>query len=160
MKRFGLPLANDENRNLQNFQQMQHSLEVDTYCKTFLDISEQVSDWLSSINAVQGLLTLFVCHTSASLVVQENADITVQYDLLDALDRLAPESKEYRHNSEGPDDMPGHIKSMITSTSLSIPVDQSKAVLGQWQGIYLVEHRNNGSKRKIVMQYQGTSLST
>lgn len=155
MKRFGLSSA-EKKSDLQVLHQMQGRIMIKTHCKSFNEISEQVNHWLATSHVDQGLLTVFVCHTSASLVIQENADVTVQYDLLDALDRLAPESPDYRHNNEGPDDMPGHIKAMLTSTSLAIPVDNGKPVLGQWQGLYLVEHRDTGNERQVVLQYQGT----
>ncbi|HDO52270.1 MAG TPA: YjbQ family protein, partial [Rhizobiales bacterium] len=94
-------------------------------------------------------------HTSASLTIQENADPDVLRDLAGALDRLAPRGHPYRHSTEGSDDMPAHIKSMVTSTSLSIPVQQGSLALGAWQGLYLVEHRDAPHKRRIVLTFTG-----
>lgn len=102
-----------------------------------------------------GLLTLFVRHTSASLTIQENADPSVRPDLLDALDRLAPRSHAYRHAQEGPDDMPAHIRSMLTDVSLQVPVSEGRMALGTWQGIYLLEHRDAPHRRQVVLHYLG-----
>lgn len=112
--------------------------------------------WLRSINACDGLLTLFIRHTSASLTIQENADPDVLRDLVDALARAAPREGGYRHAMEGPDDMPAHIKSMLTATSLGVPVDGGVMVLGTWQAIYLIEHRDAPHRREIVLHYVGT----
>lgn len=102
--------------------QASFDLIVETQGAGFLEITTQISGWLEGICAHEGLLTVFVCHTSASLTIQENADADVCADLLDALDRFAPQKMDYRHRFEGPDDMPAHIRSMITSVSLSVPV--------------------------------------
>jgi secondary thiamine-phosphate synthase enzyme len=101
------------------------------------------------------LLTVFVTHTSASLTIQENADPNVRVDLLDALERLVPEDHPYAHHEEGPDDMPSHIKSMLTSVSLSIPVREGAMTLGIWQGLYLIEHRASPNRRQVVLSYIG-----
>jgi secondary thiamine-phosphate synthase enzyme len=108
------------------------------------------------IRAADGLLTLFIRHTSASLTIQENADPDVLRDLADALDRFAPRKHPYRHDMEGPDDMPAHIRSMLTAASLSIPVVCGRLVLGTWQAIYLVEHRDAPHTREIALHYVGT----
>ena len=106
-------------------------------------------------------MTLFIRHTSASLTIQENADPSVLADLTTALDRLAPENAGWRHDTEGPDDMPAHIKTMLTATSLQIPVLDGELALGTWQAIYLIEHRARPHRREIVLQFAGaTSLKT
>lgn len=133
------------------------SVRVATAGRGFTDLTATVQDWLSDISAEFGLLTLFVRHTSASLTIQENADPTVQDDLLDALDRLAPEGADYRHSLEGPDDMPAHIKALITSTSLSVPIADANMLLGTWQGIYLMEHRDAPHDREIALMFLGRS---
>jgi secondary thiamine-phosphate synthase enzyme len=119
-------------------------------------ITEEAGAWLSDIRAGDGLLTLFIRHTSASLLIQENADPAVHVDLVDALDRLAPRDIPYVHDVEGPDDMPAHIKSALTETSLSIPVRSGRMVLGTWQGIYVAEHRDRPHRREVVLHYLGT----
>jgi secondary thiamine-phosphate synthase enzyme len=99
---------------------------------------------------------VFIRHTSASLTVQENADPDVLHDLERALDRLAPEHGPYRHRSEGPDDMPAHIKTMLTATSLAVPVCDGRLLLGTWQGLYVAEHRARPHRRDLVLHYIGT----
>jgi secondary thiamine-phosphate synthase enzyme len=101
-------------------------------------------------------VTLFIRHTSASLTIQENADPTVLVDLTTALDRLAPENAGWRHDTEGPDDMPAHVKTMLTATSLQIPVLKGALALGTWQAVYLIEHRTRPHRREIVLQFAGT----
>jgi len=100
-------------------------------------------------------MTLFIRHTSASLTIQENADPSVLDDLATALDRLAPANAGWTHDAEGPDDMPGHIKAMLTSTSLTVPVVAGRLALGTWQAIYLVEYRSAAHRREIVLQFCG-----
>ncbi len=100
-------------------------------------------------------MTLFIRHTSASLTIQENADPSVLADLMTVLDRLAPEDAGWSHDTEGPDDMPAHIKTMLTATSLQIPVLKGEFMLGTWQAIYLIEHRRNPHRREIVLQFIG-----
>jgi secondary thiamine-phosphate synthase enzyme len=139
--------------------QAQHRILISTRGQGFIDLTAQVAGWLTQIGADAGLLTLFVRHTSASLTIQENADPDVQRDLLAALDRAAPRADRYHHNSEGPDDMPAHIRSMLTATSLSIPVVDAKAVLGTWQAIYLIEHRDHAHDREVVLHFLGTLKS-
>ncbi len=135
--------------------QHNHMLEIKTPCRGFTEITEPVNQWIESLNITDGLLTAFICHTSASLLIQENADITVQYDLLDQLDLLAPVATHYRHSNEGDDDMPAHIKSMLTHTTLTIPVQNGKTVLGTWQGIFLIEHRSKAHTRKVALHFLG-----
>jgi secondary thiamine-phosphate synthase enzyme len=130
-------------------------LAVDTHGQGFTDLTVHMRLWLETIGAVEGLVTAFVRHTSASLVIQENADPDVRADLTDALDRLAPQSAGYRHTIEGPDDMPAHIKSMVTSTSIGIPVADGAPVLGTWQALYLVEHRDAPHRREVVLHFIG-----
>ncbi len=119
-------------------------------------ITDKIGAWLAAIGATDGLLTLFIRHTSASLLIQENADPDVHIDLVNALERLAPKNIPYVHDIEGPDDMPAHIKSALTATSLSIPVHAGRVVLGTWQGIYVAEHRDRPHRREIVAHYLGT----
>lgn len=116
----------------------------------FHDISDEVCEWVRECDAREGLLTLHVKHTSCSLTIQENADPDVQRDLLTALDGLAPRTARYRHSSEGPDDMPAHIRAMLTATTLSIPVIERRVQLGTWQGIYLIEHRDAPHTRDVA----------
>jgi secondary thiamine-phosphate synthase enzyme len=136
--------------------QANHTLTVSTNGPGFTEITGPVSRWLEAIGAVNGLLTLFIAHTSASLTIQENADPDVRYDLQNALEKLAPEGAPYRHRSEGPDDMPAHIKTMLTSVSLSIPVVDGMTALGTWQGIYVIEHRARRHGRKVELHFIGT----
>lgn len=150
-----VPSAGEPGTLRQAFKQ----IRVETPGRSMTDITNEVRNWLSEIAADAGLVTLFIQHTSASLTIQENADPDVQADLLDSLDKIAPALAGYRHDSEGPDDMPAHIKSMFTSTSLSVPVVGSRAVLGTWQGIYMVEHRTRPYRRSLVLQYTGTLLT-
>ena len=137
--------------------QASHTLEVATPGKGFIEITKELASWLESIAAENGLLTVFVCHTSASLTIQENADANVRLDLADALDLLAPEDRRYAHAEEGPDDMPSHIKAMLTSSSLGIPVKDGRMVLGTWQGVYLIEHRASPHRRSVVLSFIGHS---
>jgi secondary thiamine-phosphate synthase enzyme len=136
--------------------QAQHSLTVATAGAGFIDLTADLRRWLQSIGADDGIVTAFVRHTSASLVIQENADPDVQRDLDSALDRLAPETASYRHTIEGRDDMPAHIKAMLTGTSFSIPVSRGSPVLGTWQALYLVEHRTAPHRRDVVLHFMGT----
>jgi secondary thiamine-phosphate synthase enzyme len=116
------------------------------------EITARVKAVLEKSGIDEGLCTVFVRHTSASLVIQENADPSARHDLERWLDRLVPDGDPfYRHDAEGPDDMPGHIKSALTAVSLSIPVSRGELLLGSWQGIYLWEHRLGGSRRELVL---------
>ena len=135
--------------------QASHRLTVERRGKGFTEITREVSAWLDSLSAGNGLLTVFICHTSASLLIQENADPNVRLDLLDVLEELAPEGRAYTHQEEGPDDMPSHVKAMLMQVSLSIPVIGGSMVLGTWQGIYVVEHRAAPHRRSVVLNYIG-----
>lgn len=135
--------------------QASHRITVETRGKGFTEITRELASWLEALLADNGLLTAFICHTSASLLIQENADPNVQHDLLDALDVLAPEGRPYAHQEEGPDDMPSHIKAMLTAVSLSIPVIGGSMVLGTWQGVYVVEHRSAPHRRTVALNYIG-----
>jgi len=123
----------------------------------FTDLTAEVAKFVREVHAREGAVTLFIRHTSASLTIQENADPTVLVDLTTALNRLAPENAGWRHDTEGPDDMPAHIKTMLTATSLHIPVLQGALALGTWQAIYLVEHRARPHRREIVLQFIGAA---
>jgi secondary thiamine-phosphate synthase enzyme len=125
---------------------------VETRGQGLLEITGPVQSAVGKAKIVDGLCTVFVRHTSASLVIQENADPSAKRDLERWLNRLVPEGDPfYEHDAEGPDDMPGHIKAALTSTSVSIPVSGGKLALGTWQGIYLWEHRRRGSQREVVL---------
>ena len=132
-----------------------HRLHVSTRGKGLYEITGHIAGWLDSTGVESGLLTVFVQHTSASLTIQENADRDVRRDLATALDRLAPADAGWVHDVEGPDDMPAHVKTMLSGVSLHIPVAGGKMLLGTWQGIYLVEHRTRPHGRKIVLQFLG-----
>jgi secondary thiamine-phosphate synthase enzyme len=130
-------------------------LTVQTRGAGFTDLTPEVEKFVRDVGAREGAVTLFVRHTSASLTIQENADPTVLVDLTTALNRLAPENAGWRHDTEGPDDMPAHIKTMLTATSLQVPVLQGVPALGTWQAIYLVEHRARPHRREVVLQFIG-----
>ncbi|MCK1515376.1 YjbQ family protein [Bradyrhizobium sp. 190] len=132
-------------------------LTVQTSGAGFTDLTAEVTKFVREARAREGAATLFIRHTSASLTIQENADSTVLVDLTTALNRLAPENAGWRHDTEGPDDMPAHIKTMLTGTSLHIPVLQGALALGTWQAIYLVEHRARPHRREIVLQFIGAT---
>jgi secondary thiamine-phosphate synthase enzyme len=132
--------------------QAHHRLRVAVGEPGLHEVTREVAAWLADQGIRDGLLTLFVRHTSASLVIQENADPDVRRDLIDFFRKLVPEDgRRYRHAAEGPDDMPAHIKAALTQTSLSIPVDRHRPLLGTWQGIYLFEHRRRPHDRTIVL---------
>jgi secondary thiamine-phosphate synthase enzyme len=135
--------------------QASHAITVATRGKGFIEITAELARWLESITAEDGLLTVFVCHTSASLTIQENADHNVRVDLLDALEAIAPERRDYAHQEEGPDDMPSHIKAMFTSVSVGIPVKGGRMTLGTWQGVYVIEHRASPHQRTIALCFIG-----
>ncbi|HBY61640.1 MAG TPA: hypothetical protein DEH78_17600 [Solibacterales bacterium] len=133
-----------------------HRLTVATGGKGLYEFTGEVERWLAALRIKTGLLTVFVQHTSASLVIQENADPDVQTDLKRFFERVAPEDpRHYVHSAEGPDDMPAHIRSALTQTSLSIPVAGGTLALGTWQGIYLFEHRSGPHRRSVVLQAFG-----
>ncbi|MDQ0511913.1 secondary thiamine-phosphate synthase enzyme YjbQ [Ancylobacter amanitiformis] len=130
-------------------------MSVDTPGRGFTDLTEAVSRFLASAGARDGEVSLFCRHTSASLTIQENADPDVRVDLLAALDRLAPEDAGWVHDMEGPDDMPAHVKSVLTGIHLAVPVIGGRMALGTWQGIYLVEHRARAHRRELVVAFVG-----
>jgi secondary thiamine-phosphate synthase enzyme len=133
---------------------MVKELFFDTVGQGLQEITAEVDAAVRASGIEAGLCTLFVRHTSASLVIQENADPTAKRDLERWLNRLVPEGDAfYQHDTEGPDDMPAHIKAALTATSLSIPINRKRLVLGQWQGIYLWEHRRRGSRRELVVHH-------
>ena len=132
-------------------------LTVQTPGCGFIDLTGEAAKFVAEVRARDGALTLFIRHTSASLTIQENADPSVLVDLTTALSRLAPENAGWVHDTEGPDDMPAHIKTMLTGTSLQIPVLNGALALGTWQGIYLIEHRSRPHRREIVLQFIGSS---
>lgn len=132
-------------------------LAVQTRGKGFVDLTGEIRKFLVEANAKEGAVTLFIRHTSASLTIQENADPSVLVDLQAALSQLAPENAGWTHDTEGPDDMPGHVKTMLTSVSLQIPVVNGEMVLGTWQAIYLIEHRARPHRREVVAQFVGST---
>jgi secondary thiamine-phosphate synthase enzyme len=132
-------------------------LTVQTAGRGFMDLTAEIAKFVRDAGAREGAVTLFIRHTSASLTIQENADPTVLDDLTTALGRLAPENAGWRHDTEGPDDMPAHIKTMLTASSLHIPVLNGELGLGTWQAIYLIEHRSRPHRREIVLQFIGAT---
>jgi secondary thiamine-phosphate synthase enzyme len=132
-------------------------LTVQTSGRGFTDLTAEIAKFVRDASAKEGAVTLFIRHTSASLTIQENADPSVLDDLTTALDRLAPEDAGWRHDAEGPDDMPAHVKTMLTATSLHVPVLKGELMLGTWQAVYLIEHRARPHLREIVLQFVGTT---
>ena len=132
-------------------------LSVETRGTGFTDITREVAKFLREAGAREGVVALFIRHTSASLTIQENADPSVLQDLTTALNRLAPENAGWVHDTEGADDMPAHIKTMLTSVSLQIPVLNGEMALGTWQGIYVAEHRARPHRREVVLQFIGSA---
>ena len=132
------------------------TLVIETKGRGFSEITQEVARFVDESRANDGALFVYLRHTSASLVIQENADRDVQTDLATALDRLAPSDAPWVHKVEGPDDMPAHIKAMLTGVSLHIPVGEGKLGLGTWQGIYLIEHRSQPHKRELILQFIGS----
>jgi secondary thiamine-phosphate synthase enzyme len=131
-------------------------LTVPTSGEGFFEITREVARFLEQIKARDGVVLLYLRHTSASLVIQENADPDVQTDLVTALKRIAPADAGWLHDVEGPDDMPAHIKAMINGVSLHVPVDAGKMELGTWQGIYVGEHRARPHCREVTLQFLGS----
>jgi secondary thiamine-phosphate synthase enzyme len=131
-------------------------LSVQTRGAGFTDLTAEIAKFVADARAREGAVTLFIRHTSASLTIQENADPSVLDDLMTALDRAAPEDAGWTHDAEGPDDMPAHIKTMLTATSLQVPVLQGELALGTWQAIYLIEHRTRAHRREIVLLFIGS----
>ena len=135
--------------------QLIKTLKVETVGQGFYEISKKLNEIVEKFKLKSGLLTIYILHTSCSLLIQENADKTVQEDLLNFFNKIAPENNNYLHNSEGPDDMPAHIKSALTQTNLSIPIENFQMTLGTWQGIYLFEHRKSNHTRTIKLHLIG-----
>lgn len=132
------------------------TLTVKTPGRAFVRIGAELQLAVADMDVGQGLLNAFVAHTSASLCIQENTDPDVLRDLMDALDRLAPEDHGYRHSLEGRDDMPAHIRSMLTATQLLLPVRDGRIALGTWQEVYLIEHRRAPHQRRIEVDFLGS----
>jgi secondary thiamine-phosphate synthase enzyme len=132
-----------------------HSFEVSTRGQRLYEVTLAISEWVRQQRMQTGLLTIFCRHTSASLLIQENADPTVRSDIEAYFDRIAPEGGPYQHDSEGSDDMPAHLKTALTQVQLSIPVIEGTLGLGTWQGIYLFEHRTRPHRREIVLHLIG-----
>jgi secondary thiamine-phosphate synthase enzyme len=131
-------------------------LSVETQGEGFLDITADVRRFLATADAADGMLSLFLRHTSASLTIQENADPDVLHDLIAALRHLAPRDFGWVHDTEGPDDMPAHVRTMLTGVSLQVPVLDGRLQLGTWQALYLIEHRARPHRRQIVLQFFGS----
>lgn len=136
-------------------QQFLHTLQVTTRGKGLVEITAEIRRWVEAQRIGTGLLTVFCRHTSASLLIQENADPDVRADLEAYFERIAPEGDGYIHDSEGPDDMPAHLRTALTQVQLSIPVASGRPVLGTWQGIYLFEHRRRPHRREVVLHLLG-----
>jgi len=132
------------------------TLEINTNGQRLYDFTNETIEWVKSFKFENGILNLSIQHTSASLIVQENADPDVQTDLINFFDKMVPmNDKDYIHKSEGKDDMPAHIKSAITNNQISISIKKGELLLGTWQGIYLFEHRLNSQTRKIIHHFIG-----
>lgn len=130
-------------------------LTFDTQGQGLLEITDDVNSWIRATDVRMGVLTLFSQHTSASLLITENASPTVRRDLMRWLDCAAPEGDGYEHSAEGRDDMPAHVKAMLTGTGLTIPLADGKMMLGSWQGVFLAEHRHEAHKRYVVAHVLG-----
>lgn len=140
-----------------SLKQALHSLVVATKGRGFTDTTAELQRWLQSVDAKDGLITLFIRHTSASLIVQENADPTVRSDLERIFSKLVPDGDPmFEHDAEGPDDMPAHVRCALTQTQLAIPVRSGKAQLGTWQAVYVWEHRHAPHRRELALHYLGT----
>jgi len=136
------------------------ALAVQTTGQGFVEITRQVARFLETVKARDGVVLIYLKHTSASLVIQENADPDVRTDLVTALERIAPADAGWIHEVEGPDDMPAHIKSMLNGVSLAVPVVAGKIQLGTWQGIYVAEHRQEPHRREVTLQFLGACEDT
>lgn len=136
------------------------SLSVETAGEGFFEITAEVTRFLEQIGARDGAILIYLRHTSASLVIQENADPDVRGDLVTALRRLAPANAGWVHDVEGPGDMPGHVKSMLNGVSLQVPVSDGDLALGTWQGIYVAEHRTTPHRRELVLQFCGSCANS
>lgn len=136
--------------------QFKHQLTCHTHGRKIYDITPDITQWVASQSIATGLLTLYIQHTSASLLINENYDSDVLVDMEAFFDRLVPDGDAlFIHTAEGPDDMPAHVRSALTQSSLSIPVVNGKVALGQWQGIFLFEHRHMASRRNILLHLIG-----
>ena len=138
--------------------QSRKQITISTNGKNLYDITDEAKDFVKKSNIKDGLLNITVLHTSASLIVQENADYSVRKDVLEFFDQLCPENRNYKHNTEGKDDMPAHLRSLLTQNHLTFSVVNQCIVLGQWQGIYFFEHRINMKNRNIQLHILGDSL--
>lgn len=132
------------------------TLIVETRGEGFVEITRDVAAFVQQTGGSDGLLFAYLRHTSASLVIQENADPDVQTDLVTALNRIAPANAGWVHDTEGPDDMPAHIKAMVNGVSLHVPVTSGKLALGTWQGIYVAEHRARPHRREVLLSFIGS----
>lgn len=132
-----------------------HHLAVETHRRGFTDVTGRLSEWVTAQGVGTGLLTVWCRHTSASLLVQENADPDVRADLEAFFRRLVPEGGHYRHHDEGPDDMPAHIRAALTLTQVSVPIEHGRLALGTWQAVYLVEHRAVPHSRELLLHLIG-----
>ena len=135
--------------------QAQHQLSIRASRPGLHEISDPVASWVAQSGIGDGLLTIFCRHTSASLVIQENAAPAARRDLERYFEKIAPESADYEHDDEGPDDMPAHLRTALTQSQLSIPIDDGRMLLGRWQGIYLFEHRRDPPVRDIALHLVG-----
>jgi secondary thiamine-phosphate synthase enzyme len=135
----------------------QRTLEISTPGRGFTDLTREVAAVVAASGAGVGLCSVFVLHTSASLVIQENADPAVLRDLAAWMDRLAPESDAYEHDAEGPDDMPSHLRGAVTRTGEVIPIGDGRLLLGTWQAVYLWEHRSAPHRRRVVVTVTGAA---
>jgi secondary thiamine-phosphate synthase enzyme len=131
------------------------TLTVETRGEGFVEITRDVAGFLDQVSAADGVALAYIRHTSASLVIQENADPNVQTDLVTALRKIAPANAGWVHDTEGPDDMPAHIKAMVNGVSLHVPVTSGKLALGTWQGIYVAEHRARPHQREVLLSFVG-----
>jgi secondary thiamine-phosphate synthase enzyme len=131
------------------------TIAVSTRGRGLYEITREVAEWISGHRLHEGLLTLFCRHTSASLLIQENADPDVRTDLEAFFERIAPEGDNYVHDAEGPDDMPSHLRTALTNVQLSVPVSGGRMMLGTWQGIYLFEHRRARHRREVALHLIG-----
>ena len=132
-----------------------HTIALETTGPGMHDITREIAEWIATTGVRTGLLTALCRHTSASLTINENAAGAVQRDLVNWLDRIAPESAGYEHDCEGPDDMPAHLKAALTGVSLSVPVQDGAMMLGTWQGVYLIEHRARPHRREVALHLAG-----
>ena len=132
-----------------------HRFTRSTDGKGLYDVTREAAGWVAGLGIGTGLLTVFCRHTSASLLIQENADPTVRADMERYFERIAPEGPHYAHDFEGPDDMPAHLRTALTQTSLAVPVENGRPLLGTWQGLYLFEHRSRPHRREIVLHLIG-----